>query len=213
LAEKSIWDRLKGSLKRWEYWVGISSVVITLALAAIIIVKWEAVQQATGVSYLGLFLISALGGGTIIIPVPMLAVQFAMGGILQPWFGPAVIGPIFVGVVAGLAETVGALSIYLTGVGGSRGLANSNKEGRLQRWYLRLIKLMERRGKLTLFLVSAIINPFFYPVSLAAGAVRFGIWRFFAIAWAGKTIKCVGIAYAGYYGLRGLFDIAGISLP
>ncbi len=213
MTEKSFRQRLKSIFSRWEYLVGISSVVVTLALAALVVVKWEAVQQATGVSYFGLFLVSALGGATVIIPVPMLAVQFAMGGILQPWFGPAVIGPVFVGAVAGFAETIGALSIYLTGVGGSRGLAGFNKEGRLQRWYLKLIKLMERRGKLTLFLVSAVINPFFYPVSLAAGAVRFGIWRFFAIAWAGKTVKCIGIAYAGYYGLRGIFEVFGIELP
>jgi len=213
LAEKRFRQRLKGIFSKWEYWVGISSIIFTLALAAIVVIKWEAVQQAAGVSYAGLFLFSALGGATVIIPVPMLAIQFAMGGILQPWFGPAVIGPVFVGAVAGFAETIGALSIYLTGVGGSRGLTNFNKEGRLRKWYMKLIKLMERRGKLTLFLVSAIINPFFYPVSLAAGAVRFGIWRFFAIAWAGKTIKCIGIAYAGYYGLRGLFEIFGIDLP
>jgi membrane protein YqaA with SNARE-associated domain len=197
----------------WQYWLGISAMVITLVLAALVVIKWEAVQDLAGVSYLGLFIISALGGATVIIPVPTLAVQFAMGGVLQPWFGPAIIGPLFVGVVAGFAETIGALSIYLTGFGGGTSLARSSEKGRLHRMYLKLTKLMERRGKLTLFLVSAIINPFFYPVSLAAGAVRFGIWKFFAIAWAGKTIKCIGIAYAGYYGLRGLFEMLGISLP
>ena len=213
MVSSNIWYRLKGGLQRWEYWIGISSVVITLALAALIIFKWETVQELAGVSYFGLFIISALGGATVLVPVPMLAVQFAMGGVLTPWFGPAVVGPIFVGIVAGLAETIGALSIYLTGFGGGTPLAGATRKGRWQRAYLRITELMERRGKLTLFLVSAIINPFFYPVSLAAGAVRFGVRRFFFIAWAGKTIKCTAIAYTGYFGLRGLFEVLGISLP
>ncbi len=57
-----------------------------------------------------------------------------------------------------------------------------------------------------------IINPFFYPVSLAAGALHFGVWRYFLIAFAGKTIKTTAIAYAGYFGLRGIFEVFGISL-
>ncbi len=212
MANTSRWHRLKGGLKRWQYWVGILGIVVTIALAILIVFKWEAVQELAGVSYFGLFVISAFGGATIIIPVPMLAVQFAMGGVLSPWIGPPVVGPIFVGLVAGLAETLGALTIYMTGYGGGTSLAGTTGEGRLGRAYIRLMKLMERRGTLTIFLVSAIINPFFYPVSLAAGAVRFGVRRYFVIAWAGKTIKCTSIAYAGYYGLRGLFEALGIPL-
>ena len=213
MTNTSKWHKFKGGLKRWEYWLGIMSVAVTLALAVLIIAKWEVVQELAGVSYVGLFIISALGGATVIIPVPMLAIQFAMGGVLSPWFGPVFTGPMFVGIVAGMAETIGALTIYLTGLGGGTPFARSTGEGRLQRAYLRLIRLMERRGSLTIFLVSAVINPFFYPVSLVAGATRFGIRKYFAITWAGKTVKCLGIAYAGYFGLRGLFEVLGISLP
>lgn len=213
MANTSKWDKIKGSLKKREYWLGLLTVFVTLALAVLIVVKWEAVQEMAGYGYAGLFLISALGGATVLIPVPMLAIQFAMGGVLMPWFGPMFMAPVFVGIVAGLAETIGALTIYLTGYGGGMPMANASGEGRFQRAYLRLMGLMERKGKLTLFLVSAIINPFFYPVSLAAGAVRFGVKKYFAICWAGKTIKCTGIAYAGYFGLRGLFEALGIPLP
>ena len=74
MANTSRWHRLKGGLKRWQYWVGILGIVITLALAILIVFKWEAVQELAGVSYFGLFVISAFGGATVIIPVPMLAV-------------------------------------------------------------------------------------------------------------------------------------------
>jgi len=72
--------------------------------------------------------------------------------------------------------------------------------------------LMERRGSWTLFLLSAILNPFFYPAALTAGAMRFGIRRYFIICWIGKTIKGMTVAYAGFYGLRGLLRMLGMPV-
>jgi membrane protein DedA with SNARE-associated domain len=182
-------------------------------MAIIVILKKDLVQELSGYGYMGLFFVSALGGGTVIVPVPMLAVQFAMGGVLQPWFGPLVVGPVFVGLVSSLGETLGALTIYMTGYGGGTPFTKTtSKDGRLKRTYLRMVRLIERRGSLALFIFSAIINPFFYPASLAAGAVRFGIRRYFLITFSGKMIKCTAIAYAGYFGLRGIFEALGIPL-
>lgn len=203
--------KLKAVLKRWEFWVGFLGFALTFAFAIVIVWRWEFVQALEGYGYAGGFFISALGGATVIIPVPTLAVQFALGGVLKPWFGPEFMAPVFVGVVCSLGETLGAMTIYFTGYGGGTPFARA-KAGRLKRAYLRLMGLMERRGSITLFLLSAIINPFFYPAALAAGAVRFGIRRYFLISFAGKTIKCTAIAYAGYFGLRGIFSALGIPL-
>ncbi len=208
-------SKLRRVLKRWEFWVGVSSIILTLAVSLLIVLNWEFVRALEGYGYAGGFFISALGGATVIVPVPMLAIQFALGGVLDPWFGPVFIAPIFVGIVCGLGETVGALTIYITGYTGGTPIARTTlngEPGRIQKTYLRIMRLMERRGSLTLFLLSAIINPFFYPAALAAGAVRFGIRRYFLICLAGKAIKCTGIAYAGYFGLRGIFSALGIPI-
>lgn len=204
-------NKLVAALRRWEYWVGILSVVFTIALAALIVLKGEAVQALEGYGYIGGFAISALGGATVIIPVPMLAVQFALGGVLKPWFGPVFMAPVFIGLVFSLGETLGAMTIYFTGYRGRMPSAHA-EAGRIQRTYLRLMRLMERRGSIILFLLSAIINPFFYPAALAAGALRLGIRRYFLICFTGKTIKCTAIAYTGYFGLRGIFSALGIPL-
>jgi hypothetical protein len=74
------------------------------------------------------------------------------------------------------------------------------------------MKLMEQRGSLTLFFLSAVLNPFFYPAALAAGAARFGIRKYFIICFAGKTVKGFTVAYAGYWGLRGLLRMLGMSV-
>ena len=187
---------------RSAYYLGILGVVLTIAMAVAVVYFWDFVQRLEGYGYAGAFFISILGGATIVVPVPMLAVVFALGGVLSPYW---------VGVAAGLGETVGALTIYMTGYGGGTALLNS-KHGKVQAAYERLMGLMERRGSWVLFLLSAILNPFFYPAALTAGALRFGIRRYFIICAIGKTIKGMTVAYAGYYGLRGLLRMLGMPV-
>ena len=189
--------------KKKAYILGIFGAIATLLMAGAVIYFWEFVNALEGYGYLGAFFISIFGGATIIIPVPMLTVVFALGGVMKY--------PALVGAAAGLGETLGALTIYMTGYGGGAALYNST-HSRIQAAYLRLMHLMERRGTLTLFLLSAILNPFFYPAALAAGALRFGIRRYFLICLAGKTIKGLTVAYAGYWGLRGLLRMLGMPV-
>ncbi len=185
------------------YYLGILGVVLTIAMAVAVIYFWEEVRALEAWGYLGAFLISILGGATIIIPVPMLAVQFALGGVMEyTWL---------VGIAAGLGETLGALTIYITGHGAGAALYNS-KHGKIQAAYERLIGLMERRGSITLFLLSAVINPFFYPAALAAGATKFGIRRYFVICFVGKTIKGMTVVYVGYWGLGSLLRWLGMPV-
>jgi membrane protein YqaA with SNARE-associated domain len=131
----------------------------------------------------------------------MLAVIFALGRIIEPYW---------VGLAAGLGETVGALIIYVTGHGAGTALYSS--DGRLGKIYMKLMSFMEKKGSLTLFILSSIINPFFYPAAIAAGAMRFGIRKYFIICFAGKTIKGLTVAYAGYWGLRGLLKMMGMPI-
>ena len=191
----------KGSAKT-AYTMVVVGVTLTLLMAIAVIYFWEVVQKLEGYGYAGTFFISILGGASIIVPVPMLAVVFAMGGVLTPYW---------IGAAAGLGETLGALTIYITGYGGGTALLNS-KHGKVQSAYEHMMKLMKQRGSLTLFLLAAVLNPFFYPAALAAGALRFGIRRYFLICWIGKTIKGMTIAYAGYWGLRGLLRMMGMPV-
>ena len=192
----------KGSAKT-AYILGIVGMVVTLLMAGAVIYYWEWVRALEGYGYLGAFFISILGGATIIIPVPMLAVVFALGGVMKyTWL---------VGIANGLGETVGALTIYMTGYGGGSAFYYST-HGKIHAAYKRLMRLMERRGSLTLFLLAAVLNPFFYPAALAAGALRFGAKKYFLITCVGKTIKGMTVAYAGYWGLHGLLRMLGMPI-
>jgi uncharacterized membrane protein YdjX (TVP38/TMEM64 family) len=188
---------------KWAYILGSLGVILTIIMAVAIVVFKEQVQDLQQYGYLGAFFISILGGATVIIPVPMLAIVFALGGVMpSPWL---------VGLSAALGETVGALTIYMTGHGAGKAISNS-KHGRIQKTYEKMLDLIERRGAIALFAVTSVVNPFFYPAAFACGATRFGLRKYIFIVLAGKMIKSMTIVYAGYFGLKGLFHAIGVDL-
>ena len=131
--------------------------------------------------YPGVFLFSLLGNATLVFPAPSLAVVFGMGGVLNP---------LFVGLVAGVGETLGELTGYLAGYGGRAVVEDWEMYSRLERW-------MQRNGSATIFVLSAIPNPVFDLAGIAAGALRFPLAQFLLSCWVGKTIKTVFFAFVG----------------
>lgn len=201
-------DRLKSTLKRWEFWVGILSVILTVSLAVLVVVYWQSFQNMAGYSYLGMFLISVIGGATVIIPVPSLALQFTMGAVLHP---------AIIGAVAGLGTGIGGTFIYLFGRSGRKLFFNADfsiqkYDNFIMRWLSRLTGWTQNRGSLTVFFMSAMLNPVFFPMAIAIGASRFQLWRFFTMCWAGNTVKSMIIAYLGYFGLGSLLRLIGIEV-
>lgn len=178
---------------RLEHIIAAISVVITVFLAFVIIRNVGLVRQMGAYGYGGAFVISVLSGGTVVVPIPGLAVVFSLGGVLNP---------LWLGLVVGLGEAVGAVTIYVTGMGGRTLI-----EKRFPGAYPRMVDWVKRKGDAAVFLYSAVFNPLYYPLTIACGALRFGWWRFFLLSWAGKTIKGLIVAYAGYFGLRWLFHV------
>jgi len=200
--------KLKAALKRWEFWVGILTIAITFGLAIAVVFYWEFVQELASVSYLALFIVSTIGGATVIIPVPSLAVQFTMGAVLNP---------AIVGAIAGLGSGIGGTLVYLFGRGGRRLFSNIDFtspmiDKAVLRWTARIIGWAKNRGSLAVFLMSAVLNPLFFPMAFAIGTSRFKLWKFFLTCWAGNTVKSMIIAYLGYFGLGALLHWLGINI-
>jgi membrane protein YqaA with SNARE-associated domain len=208
-------SKLKQALGKWQYHVGVWSVLLTIALAVAIVFYWEDIRETAHYGYLGAFIISLLGGATVLAPIPMTPVIFALGAVLKPAFAPY-LGPVFVGIAAGAGETIGGVSIYMTGYGGGTAISSFGHDrfqgSRLHKAYQWMMRWVEKRGSLTLFILSAVINPLFYPAALAAGAMRFGLRRYILICWGGKTIKGITVAAVGYWGLGGLLRLFGIPI-
>jgi len=185
---------------------GILGAVLTVLMVAAIIYYNDKLRELQEWGYVGAFIISILGGATVIVPVPMLPVVFALGGAMgNPW------QVFLLGMAAAAGEVIGGITIYLTGQGAGRAFS-TGKNSRTQKAYDRVLRFIERRGVLALFLVTFIVNPFFYPAAFACGALRMGLKKFIPVIIVGKIIKCMTVVYAGYFGLKGLFHALGIAL-
>ena len=103
-------------------------------------------------------------------------------------------------VLAGVGEAMGEITGYALGYSGKGVIDKSRLYNRFERW-------VRKRGGVVIFIVSVIPNPVFDVLGIAAGALRYPLRRFLLIAWAGKTIKNVGIAYAGAQSVTWIKDV------
>jgi len=197
----------KQRLRHWDYLAGLLGVIITVLVIIGVIYYWEDVEALEKFGYVGAFIISVLGGATILAPVPMTPVIFILGAVMRPTYA-SYLGPVFVGLAAGAGEAVGGMLIYMTGFAG--GLFLPSPTSRFYDFYSHITKWMEKRGGIILFILSAVINPFFYPAAIAAGAIHFGFCKYLIICVIGKTIKGMTVAFAGYYGLAWLLRVLGL---
>ena len=138
------------------------------------------------VGYPGVLFFSFLGSSAMLLPLP---------GLLTICGASLLLAPLAVGLVGAVGETLGELSGYAVGYGGQSFVEN-------RRFYIRVRDWMETRGTLVLFIVSAIPNPVFDVVGIAAGATRYNLRRFLAVVFVGKTIKSVAVAEACFYGSK-----------
>jgi membrane protein DedA with SNARE-associated domain len=144
--------------------------------------------------YLGVFLMGVIGSASPVWPLPGSWAAFLAAGLG--------LNPFLVGLAAGLGEPIGELSGYTAGYGGQIALQRFKKYQKIENW-------MRKYGGVTIFVVSAIPNFFIKAATIAAGGLRYPIWRFFIFCWAGKTIKSLAFAFAGYglfEGIKNLFE-------
>lgn len=182
---------------RKDYIIGGVALAATIALCVAVVFYWDYVRQAESYGYAGALIISILAGGTVVLPVPGILVIFTLGSVLNP---------AIVGAVAGLGEAIGSVGVYLTGYGGHRALKTVD-----HRVVRRFSDWIQHRGSVAVFAMSAIFNPLFFPFTAIAGMLRFGLIKFFFLCWAGKTVKGMIVAYAGYFGLRSLLRLLGVG--
>jgi len=158
---------------------GALLLVITITLA--ISLNRDRLQEFSTLGYLGAFLAMLLSNATLVLPAPGLFIVFALGSTLNP---------ILVGICAAVGATLGELTGYVTGYSGLTLLEDTSVARTIKVW-------MQRNGVITIFVLSAIPNPFFDLAGLIAGATRMPAWRFLGTALCGKTIQAIAIALAG----------------
>ena len=161
------------------------TVFLAIAITAALFLFREQVNNLGNYGYLGAFLISLITSATVVVPVPGIVALFALGSTLNP----VLVG--LVGAAGGiLGETVGFMV-------GHEGHALVQHPGRL---YLRMEAWMRRWGSWAVFAFAAAPLPLFDVAGIIAGALRFPLWKFLLIGWAGKSIKFVLLVLVGAWG-------------
>jgi len=173
--------------------VQILTIIVILAASGATLYFRDRLQELEKYGYVAVFLVGLIGDATLVFPLPGLAFIFLMGGVFNPWI---------VGLVGGVAQTLGELTGYMAGYSGQTWMDENPIYDRLTQW-------MQRYGVLTIFTLALIPNPIFDLGGLAAGMLRFPLSKFLASCVTGKVIKSITFALAGYYGIEAFFKLLG----
>jgi len=139
------------------------------------------------------FLISLTLNATVILPVGNILIISA--------FGAALPSATVVGLAGGAGAAIGEITGYMVGYSG-RGIVKSSQ------LYDRLMVWMRRWGAMTIFIFALV--PFFFDLAgIAAGVLRFPLWKFILICGLGRTILYVGVALAGAWGWEAILRYLG----
>lgn len=181
-----------GFVWRFEYTLLLGVLLLLTGFAIAFFYFSANIESLKSYGYAGLFLINLIGAASILLPSPAAASVVAGGALLEDFLGvPAFI---WVGLVAGLGEAIGEFSGYAAGYGGRFIVQERAAYARIHAW-------MEKRGIITMFVMSTIPNPFFDVAGLAAGAVQMPLRSFFFAVLGGKVIKNTWLAAAGGLGV------------
>ena len=144
----------------------------------------ERIEELKGYGYLGAFLISLILNATIVLPAGNFLVLAVLGAVLP--------SATIVGLAGGLGAAIGELTGYMAGYSGQAIVSRQRVYSRLKEW-------VEKWGALTIFLLS-VVPLVFDLAGIAAGVLRFPLWKFFVACWLGRTILYLVIAWGGALG-------------
>jgi uncharacterized membrane protein YdjX (TVP38/TMEM64 family) len=170
----------------------VLTLVLFVVIMAVIFMMRDHIQDLAHLGYFGIFLIALIANATVFLPVPGIAMVFAMG---------AVFDPLLVAIFAGLGAATGELTGYLLGFSG-QGLVEGVG------WYQRIRDWMTTHPKLInlgILVLAAIPNPFFDAAGIAAGTLKIPVLRFFVFCALGSTLKMMVFAFGGDTILNQLF--------
>ena len=175
-------------------WRGRLAIIAAVAVIATSAYLLQDRIDFGGLSYGAVAAAVLLSSGGLLVPVPALAITCTTATVLHP---------AAIAVIAGLAGTLGELTGYFLGYGGSGVINRGRFYGRIENW-------MRRRGWLLLFVISAVPNPLFDVAGITAGSLRYPLWRFLLAVGMGKQVKFFMVAYACHYSLQGLKGVFGL---
>ncbi len=183
------WMSLNRHILLWAVW----GLLIIYIVIGVILWRFGYLEPRT-VGLSGVFLINLAGSATIFIPIPGIA---AACGAASPGLH---LNLIYVALLGAAGSTLGEGTSYLIGYA----LANSKRGENIRqnhKSYQRVKNLVEKRGGLTLFILSALPNPIFDVAGVVAGSLGYKLSSFFLLVGVGKLIKYTYTVFACQMGI------------
>jgi membrane protein YqaA with SNARE-associated domain len=189
-------SEVTGNKKGWlkKRIIPILTLLLVLAITIALFLYRDKVAEFGNYGYLGAFLVSLISNATIILPVPGIMVLFALGAILNP---------VLVALVGATGGVIGEITGFMAGYGG-RGMVQSS--GRM---YAMAENWMRRWGGWAIFVFAVAPVPILDIAGVVAGVLRYPIWKFLLVAWAGKSIKYIILVLVGVWGWQTLLRFLG----
>ena len=164
----------------------VSPLFISAAFIATGLVLWTTGSfNIETAGYTSIWFLAFIGSALVFAPVG------ALGAVCVA--ATVDLNPFMVALVAASAEAVGELTGYLAGMGG-KAIFDRNK------FYLRFKNLFSRYASLTLLFGSAVPNPLFDVMGVAAGSILYPVKRFLLLVFIGKVVKFTWVGLGCYYG-------------
>jgi membrane protein YqaA with SNARE-associated domain len=165
----------------WAIVQRILALIVVIGLSIFIFSIRDQAERLGVYGYPGIFVLAFLSYATVILPAPAVAVVFAMGAVLNP---------LGVALAAGAGAALGEITGYLAGFSGQKIIERVPQYIKLENW-------MRKYGSPTIFVISAIPNPFFDLAGAIAGTLRMPVNKFLFWCWLGETTKMIFFAYFG----------------
>jgi uncharacterized membrane protein YdjX (TVP38/TMEM64 family) len=168
-------ERLKGRV------IPILALCFVIVISVGIVLYYDRIAQLGYYGYPSVFLVSMVWNSTVLVPIPSFWIYYPLGSVFFP--------PLL-GLAGGAGAAIGELTAYMAGYSG---------RGIVRRWklYTRVESWLEKWGFVVIFGFNLV--PFF-PfdlVGIAAGVLRFPLWKFYLACLAGRSLAYGFMAMAG----------------
>ena len=160
----------------------------------------EIVAELKGYGYLGAFLISLIGNASVLLPGIVLPILSGLGVFLYHSTA-SLAAPVIVGLLGGAGAAIGEIVGYMAGYSGRAIVQSQKRYSQLERW-------VGKWGVVAIFIFT-LVPLFFDLVGLAAGALRFPLWKFVLICWLGRTMLYVTLVVLAALGWQAISPYFG----
>jgi uncharacterized membrane protein YdjX (TVP38/TMEM64 family) len=168
--------------------LGFLILILSICFGVLALIISKHITNLSNFGYLGVLIANLIGSATIFFPTPSFVATIAAGAFLSP---------ILVAVFSAVGSTIGELTGFFAGRGGSE-LIQKDKR------YIKVRKWMDKYGLWVIFVLAFIPNPLFDIAGALAGASKTPIWKYLTVVFPGKMFKFILLAYTGF-GLFGGF--------